>query len=46
MGWIMLKMGYETQFKVLNILYGNNHFEHADLSKKTFQTTMMENNEL
>jgi hypothetical protein len=36
MGWIMSKVGYETQLKVLNILYGNNHFEHADLSKETF----------
>jgi hypothetical protein len=42
MVWIMLKVGYETQFKVLNILYGNNRFEHADLSLKKFQTTMME----
>jgi hypothetical protein len=42
MDWIMLKVGFETQLKVLIILYGNNHFEHADLFKETFQTSMME----
>ncbi len=42
MGWIMLKIPYETQLKVLNILCGNNHFKHANLSKESFQTTMME----
>jgi hypothetical protein len=42
MGWIMLKIPYEIQLKVLNILCGKNHFEHANLFKKSFQTAMME----